>query len=155
MHGERVRVAFEPARGGAPPRKSAVHRVMESRLLHPRVRRRVPHIHRFGIPARRQDMKIALAFEPELVPGLAAIFAAQQAKGVDEARAGSRMTTAVDVLRRGGEAHVVVLRAWRLRPSPVLVDREAEVARDHQPRAIDAVGEPVHVDQGDLGARRA
>jgi len=64
----------------------------------------------------------------QLVPGLAAVAAADQAERVDEPRARCRVAAAIEMLRCGRESHVVVLRSGRLRPLAFLVHRDAVMA---------------------------
>src|SRR5204862_2454704 len=94
-------------------------------------------------------------FEAELVPALAAILAAQEAERVDETGTGRRVTAAVEMLRGRCEAHVVVLRPGRFRPFAVVVNREAKVAGNHEPLAVAAVRESMHVYQRHLCGGRA
>ena len=69
-------------------------------------------------------------------------------------RARRRMAAAIDVIGGRGEPHVVVLGPGRLGPFAVLVHRKAVVARDHQPLAVHAVREAVHVNERDRTLRR-
>src|SRR6267143_1447001 len=90
-------------------------------------------------------MKVAFALQAQLVPRLAAVAAANQAEWVDQTGPWRRVAAAVDAVRGGGKAHVVVLRTRCLGPLAIFVHRESVVARDHQPLAIGAVREAVYV----------
>src|SRR5207248_4652289 len=106
------------------PDEAVVERVVQARLLHARVRCRIPDVDGVRVPAGRHDVEIAFALEAELVPGLAAVLAAQEAERIHEPRPRGRMPAAVDVFRRRRETHVVMLKTRRLGPFAVLVDRE-------------------------------
>src|SRR6267378_7606696 len=123
---------------------------MQPGPLHSRAGRRVPYVHRVRVPARREKMKIALAFETELLPCLAAVAAAQEPEGIDEAGAGRRMAAAVEISSGRREAHVVVLRPGCLGPFAVFVHSETMMARDHQALAVGAVSQAVNVHERDL-----
>src|SRR5207237_9156923 len=86
-------------------------------------------------------MKVAFALQPQLVPRLGAVAAAQKTERVHEPSARRRMAAAVDVIGGRGEPHVIVLGAGRLGTFAVLVDRKAVVARDHQQLAVRAIRE--------------
>ena len=105
----------------------------------------VEHIHRVGGEAGGEQMEVGLAFEAEFLPRLAAVVAADQAERIDQTRARRRVAAAVEALTGGGEAHVVVLGAGRLGPFPLLVDREAVVARNVETRPVGAPGEAMDV----------
>src|SRR5882762_11636938 len=117
---------------------------MQPGSLHSRAGRRVPYVHRVRVPARREDVEIALAFETELLPCLAAVAAAQEPERIDEPRSGCRMAAAVEISSGRREAHVVVLRPGRLRPFAVFVHSETMMARDHQALAVGAVSQAVN-----------
>ena len=147
MHSDRIRVAFDSLGARAVPDEAVVERVMQARLFHARVRDRIPDIDRVRVPTGRHHVEIAFAFQAELVPGLAAVLAAQEAERVHQPGARGRMPAAVDVFHRRRETHVVMLRTRRLGPFAVLVDREAVVTGDDEPLAVRAVGEPVDVSE--------
>src|SRR5260221_11603094 len=114
---------------------------MQAVPFHLRAGRRIPYVHGVRIPARREEVKIALAFETELLPCLAAVAAAQEPERIDEPRSGCRMAAAVEISSGRREAHVVVLRPGRLGPFAVFVHSETVMARDHQAFAVRAVSQ--------------
>src|SRR3989442_4663285 len=117
---------------------------MQPRPLHARAGRRIPYVYRVRAPARREKVEIALAFETELYPCLAAVAAAQEPEGIDEPRTGRRMAAATEGSSGRREAHVVVLGSGRLGPFAILVHCQTVMARDHQPLAVRAVGQAVN-----------
>src|SRR5918999_2629636 len=130
---------------GPCPDEALIQGVMKSLGLHARAWRRIPDINRVRVPACAEHVKVGFALETELLPGLAAIAAADQAERIDEARARRGMTAAVEILGGSGEAHVVVRRAGRLGPFAIFIDCETVMARHHQALAVCAVGETMHM----------
>src|SRR5882672_5131422 len=150
MNRQRARLATEAGGARRFPRPPAVEGVVQPWLFHARAGRRVPDVYRVCVPTRREKVEIALAFEAELLPCLAAVAAAQEPERIDQARTGRRMAAAVETFPGRREAHVIVLRSGRLRPFPAFVHRETVMARDHQPFSVGAVGEAVHMHERDL-----
>ena len=107
----------------------------------------VEHIHRVAAVAGGQRMEVRLALQAELLPGLAAVAALDQAEGVDCVGPGCRVSAAVDRVARGGVAHVIVLRPRRLGPMPVGIHGQAVVTGDQQLLAVGAERQPVDVHQ--------
>src|SRR5438046_1540512 len=154
MRGQRLRLAVETLAARRFPGQAVVYCVMQSRPAHAGIGGRIPDVNRVGIPSGGEQMKVAFALQPQLVPRLGTVAAAQKTERVHEPRARRRMAAAIDVISGRGEPHVVVLGPGRLGPFAVLVDRKAVVARAHQPLAVHAVREAVHVHEHDRTLRR-
>src|SRR3990172_73302 len=94
-------------------------------------------------------MKVRLALEPALVPGLAAVLAADQSEGIYQPRVWRRVSAAVEKLPGGGKTHVIVRGTRGHRPSAVAVDCESVVAGNEYLPAVGAIRQTVNVMQRD------
>src|SRR5258706_7911985 len=150
MNRQRARIAAEAGGACRFPRRLVVERVMQPWPLHARAGRRVPYVYGVGIPARREEMEIALALEAELLPCVSAVAAAQKPEGIDQPGGRRRMAAAIETFPGRRETHVIVLRSGRFRPFSAFVHCETVMARDHQPFSVLAVGEPVNMHERDL-----
>src|SRR3989440_11349963 len=68
MHRERLRIAVETLAARRFPGQAVVYCVMQSRPAHAGIGGRIPDVNRVGIPSGREQMKVAFALQPQLVP---------------------------------------------------------------------------------------
>src|SRR4051812_34429433 len=79
-------IAHEPCRIRCFPCLAVVRGEVQAGPGKPRTWGGVPDIDHIGIPARTKDVKVGLALESKLVPGLSAVAAAHQTERIDQRR---------------------------------------------------------------------
>ncbi|MDT4851655.1 hypothetical protein FQZ97_858450 [compost metagenome] len=139
----------DPLRGGALPVDALVQADVQAGGTHARVRMAGENIERPVVETGGQQVEVRFALQAQLLPGTPVIAAPDQAKGVGQAAALGRMTTAVDRPARHGIAHVVVRRPGGLAPVPRAVDGQPLVAGNGQLLTVRAESQAVHMHQGD------
>src|SRR5882672_903676 len=105
MNRQRARLAAEAGGARRFPRRPVVEGVVQPWLFHARAGRRIPYVHGVRIPARREEVEIALAFEAELLPCLAPVAAVQEPERIDQPRTRRRMAAAIETFPGRREAH--------------------------------------------------
>lgn len=111
------------------PRRVVVAGVVEAGAEHTGVGSHVVDIDDTGVIAGCQDVKVRFTGHAQLFPSTSLIGAFHQAEGTDHRRVRGGMTACVKSVPGRGKAHVIMFRARRILPSPVLIQHQTKMRR--------------------------
>lgn len=96
MHRDRLRLSPQSLGSSALPFQPIIEREVNPWRPHAAVRLRIHHVNRVRTVARRHRVKVRLALQSELLPGLSLVGALYQPERINQSRPRSGMAAAVE-----------------------------------------------------------